>query len=152
MKTVLVADDEVSIQKLYERELTREGYHVVCASSAQEAIRKAEETNPDLVIMDIRMPGMDGIEAMGRILEENNELPVIINTAYGSYRESFLSWSADAFLTKSSDLTELKETIHHILDDDDSQGGTACDEADLNEEDLAGKNEGDAQLVSARTE
>jgi DNA-binding response OmpR family regulator len=52
---------------------------------------------------------------MGRILEEDNEIPVVINTAYSSYKDSFLSWSADAYITKSSDLTELKATIHDIL-------------------------------------
>ena len=115
MKTVLVADDEVSIRKLYQRELTREGYNVLFASDAVEAIRMTRENNPDLVIMDIRMPGMDGIEAMGRILEENNELPIVINTAYSSYKDSFLSWSADAYVTKSSDLTELKDTVRNLL-------------------------------------
>lgn len=115
MKTVLVADDEVSIRKLYQRELNREGYNVVFASNAQEAVQKARENTPDLVIMDIRMPGMDGIEAMGRILEENNEIPVVINTAYSSYKDSFMSWCADAYVTKSSDLTELKETVKKIL-------------------------------------
>ena len=116
MKTVLVADDEVSIRKLYQRELKLEGYNVVFASNAQEAVQKAREDAPDLVIMDIRMPGMDGIEAMGRILEENNEIPVVINTAYSSYKENFLSWSADAYLTKSADLSELKGTIRNIFD------------------------------------
>jgi len=115
MKTVLVADDEVSIRKLYQRELKLEGYNVVFASNAQEAVQKAREDTPDLVIMDIRMPGMDGIEAMGRILEENNEIPVVINTAYSSYKDSFMSWCADAYVTKSSDLTELKETVKRIL-------------------------------------
>jgi CheY-like chemotaxis protein len=115
MKTVLVADDEVSIRKLYQRELKREGYNVVFAADAQDAILKARETAPDLVIMDIRMPGMDGIEAMGRILEERNEVPVVINTAYSSYKDSFLSWCADAYVTKSSDLTELKDTIRNLL-------------------------------------
>ena len=115
MKTVLVADDEVSIRKLYQRELKLEGYNVVFASNAQEAVQKAREDAPDLVIMDIRMPGMDGIEAMGRILEENNEIPVVINTAYSSYKDSFMSWCADAYVTKSSDLTELKETVKRIL-------------------------------------
>jgi two-component system, response regulator, stage 0 sporulation protein F len=122
MKTVLVADDEVSIRKLYQRELKREGYHVVFAADAQEAILKARETAPDLVIMDIRMPGMDGIEAMGRILEENNEVPVVINTAYSSYKDSFLSWCADAYITKSSDLTELKDTIRNILGPEKTEG------------------------------
>jgi CheY-like chemotaxis protein len=114
-KTVLVADDELSIRKLYQRELRREGYNVLFASNAQEAVQMARETSPDLVIMDIRMPGMDGIEAMGRILEENNEVPVVINTAYSSYKDSFMSWCADAYVTKSSDLTELKHTIRSIL-------------------------------------
>ncbi len=115
MKTVLVADDELSIRKLFQRELTREGYNVLFASNAQEAIRMARDNNPDLVILDIRMPGMDGIEAMGRILEQQNDLPVVINTAYSSYKDSFLSWSADAYVTKSSDLTELKETVRNLL-------------------------------------
>lgn len=115
MKTLLVADDEVSIRKLYQRELQQEGYRVVFAANGQEAIQKARETPPDLVIMDIRMPGMDGLEAMGRILEENNQIPVVINTAYTAYKDSFLSWPADAYVTKSSDLTELKDTIRSIL-------------------------------------
>jgi CheY-like chemotaxis protein len=115
MKTVLVADDEVSIRKLYQRELQREGYNVVFATSGQEAIQKARESTPDLVIMDIRMPGMDGLEAMGRILEENNQVPVVINTAFSAYKDSFLSWCADAYVTKSSDLTELKDAVRSLL-------------------------------------
>jgi len=115
MKTVLVADDEVSIRKLYQRELQREGYNVVFATTGQEAIQKARETTPDLVIMDIRMPGMNGLEAMGRILEENNQVPVVINTAYSAYKDSFLSWCADAYVTKSSDLRELKDAIRTLL-------------------------------------
>jgi len=116
MKTVLIADDESSIRMLYRRELSDEGYNVVTAADAKEAIEIARENPPDLVILDIRMPGMDGLEAMGRILEENNELPVIINTAFSAYKDSFLSWPADAYITKSSDLTELKETVHAILE------------------------------------
>jgi two-component system, response regulator, stage 0 sporulation protein F len=116
MKKVLVADDEQSIRKLYERELKKEGYEVLFASNGQEAIQMVRSGRPDLIVMDIRMPGMDGIEAMSRILEENNELPIVINTAYSSYKENFLSWSADAYLTKSADLSELKGTIRSILD------------------------------------
>jgi two-component system, response regulator, stage 0 sporulation protein F len=118
MKTVLVADDEVSIRKLYQRELQREGYNVVFATSGQEAIQKAREATPDLVIMDIRMPGMDGLEAMGRILEENNQVPVVINTAYSAYKDSFLSWCADAYVTKSSDLSELKDAVRGLLSEE----------------------------------
>lgn len=117
MKTVLVADDEPGIRSLYKRELGREGYNVVFANDAKEAIMKTREDCPDIVIMDIKMPGMDGVDAMGRILEANNEVPVILNSAYSSYRESYLTRPADAYVTKSSDLTELKRTIHQILED-----------------------------------
>jgi two-component system, response regulator, stage 0 sporulation protein F len=116
MKKVLVADDEYSIRKLYERELKKEGYEVIFATNGQEAIQMVRDSHPDVIVMDIRMPGMDGIEAMSRILEENNEMPVIINTAYSSYKDNFLSWSADAYLTKSADLSELKGTIRNIID------------------------------------
>jgi CheY-like chemotaxis protein len=116
MTTVLIADDEAGIRALYKRELSREGFNLVFASDAHEAIAKARESAPDLVIMDIKMPGMDGIEAMGRILEESNEVPVILNSAYSSYRDSYLSRPASAYLTKSSDLSELKQTIHRLLD------------------------------------
>lgn len=116
MKRVLVADDEQSIRRLYERELKKEGYEVLFASNGREVIQMVKDGRPDVIVMDIRMPGMDGIEAMSRILEEDNELPVIINTAYSSYKDNFLSWSADAYLTKSADLSELKGTIRSILD------------------------------------
>ena len=117
MKTVLVADDEAGIRSLYKRELTKEGYHVVFASNAREAIMKTKEACPDLVVMDIRMPGMDGVDAMQRILESNHELPIVLNSAYSAYRKSYLTRPADAYVTKSSDLTELKETIHRILEE-----------------------------------
>ena len=68
-----------------------------------------------LRVLDIRMPGPDGIETMGRMLSRDNRLPVILNTAYSSYKESFLSWSADAYVVKSSDLTELKAKIREVF-------------------------------------
>ena len=115
MKTILVADDEAGIRALYKRELSKEGYNVVFASDAKEAIVKTKESCPDLVVMDIKMPGMDGVDAMQRILDNNHEVPIVLNSAYSSYRESYLTRPADAYITKSSDLTELKETIHKIL-------------------------------------
>jgi two-component system, response regulator, stage 0 sporulation protein F len=116
MKKVLIADDEPAIRKLYERELKKEGYEVLFATNGQEAVQMVREGHPDVIVLDIRMPGMDGIEAMSRILEEDNQLPIIINTAYTSYKENFLSWSADAYITKSADLSELKGTIRNIID------------------------------------
>ena len=71
---------------------------------------------PDLVILDIRMAGMDGIEALQRILERDNTIPVVLNTAYSSYKDNYLTWAADAYVTKSSDVTELLDTVKDLVD------------------------------------
>ncbi len=65
--------------------------------------------------MDINLPLMDGIEAMGHILSKNKDIPIIINTAYSNYKDNFMSWAADAYIVKSSDLTELKNKIEELL-------------------------------------
>jgi len=115
MKTILVADDEESIRNLLEEELKDEGYRVITVSNARDALKMVETEQLDLVILDIRMPGMDGLEALPRILGMKEGLPVILNTAYSQYKESFMSWAADAYVVKSSDLTELKQKIKELI-------------------------------------
>ena len=115
MTTILHVEDDKNQRLLYEQELMHEGYEVVTASNGKEALEKVQENLPDIVIMDINMPKMDGIEAMGRILGKNKEIPVIINTAYSNYKDSFMSWAADAYIVKTSDLSELKEKIKEVL-------------------------------------
>ena len=115
--TILVVDDERNIRLLYEKELREDGFNVVLAADAREALKILEQSRPDLVVLDIKMPGMDGIEALSRILARDNGIPVVLNSAYSSYQESFLSWSADAYVIKSSDLTELKGKIRSILEE-----------------------------------
>lgn len=113
---LLLVEDDTNQQILYEQELVQDGYDVVLSSSAQNALDVLKDQNFDLIILDICMPGKDGIEALSDIMELDNKIPVIINTAYGTYRENFLTWSADAYVVKSSDLTELKTTIREVLD------------------------------------
>ena len=115
MTKLLIVDDEKNLRALYQAELGDEGYEVIMASDGREALRFLESEKPDLVVLDIRMPGPDGLETMGRMLSQDNRLPVILNTAYSSYKESFLSWSADAYVVKSADLTELKTKIREVL-------------------------------------
>ena len=115
MTTILLVEDDKNQRLLYEQELRHESYEVVTASNGKEALEKVQEKLPDIVIMDINMPKMDGIEAMGRILGKNKEIPVIINTAYSNYKDSFMSWAADAYIVKTSDLSELKEKIKEVL-------------------------------------
>jgi CheY-like chemotaxis protein len=115
MTTILLVEDEQNQRLLYEQELRLEGYEVVTASNGKEALEKVQEKLPDIIIMDINIPKMDGIETMGRVLSKNKEIPVIINTAYSNYKDSFMSWAADAYIVKSSDLSELKGKIKEVL-------------------------------------
>jgi len=115
MKTILVADDEEPIRTLIAEELTDAGYRVITVSNAKEALKMVETEPLDLVVLDIRMPGMDGLEALPRILGMKEGLPVILHTAYSQYKESFMSWAADAYVVKSSDLAELKQKIKELI-------------------------------------
>jgi DNA-binding response OmpR family regulator len=108
-------DDDLALLRLYRDELTEEGYEIISAKDGKEAVKKFPEAKPDLVIMDIRMPQMDGIEALNAILGKDRLVPVILNTAYAQYKENFMTWGADAYVIKSSDLTELKEKIREVI-------------------------------------
>jgi len=114
-KRILVAEDEQTLLTLYGHVLTAEGYEVLLAADAAEALRKVRDDNPDLVILDIKMPGMDGMEALYKILDIRRDLPVVINTSHPDFEGNYLSWAADAYVRKSSDLSELKETIQRLL-------------------------------------
>ena len=115
MKTILVVDDEDPIRQLLQEELTETGYKVLTADNARDALKLVQEEALDLVVLDIRMPGMDGLEALPRILGLKEGLPVILHTAYSQYQESFMSWAADAYVVKSMDLSELKAKIKELL-------------------------------------
>ncbi len=115
MKTVLVVEDDQFQGLLYEQELTDEGYRVLRAVNGREGLQVVKAQAPDCLVMDINMPMMDGLDALGKILAFRPTLPVIINSAFSSYKESFMSWAADAYVIKSSDLTELKTRIKEAL-------------------------------------
>jgi two-component system, response regulator, stage 0 sporulation protein F len=66
--------------------------------------------------MDIRMPVMEGIGALTAMLGKDRQIPVILNTAYPQYQENFMTWGAEAYLIKSSDLRELKQKIREVMD------------------------------------
>lgn len=115
MKTILVVDDEEAIRLLYREELSEAGYQVQVAASASEALRMVQQARPDLMTIDIKMPGMDGIELLRKVREIHRDLPIIICTAYGDFKSDFGTWASDAYLTKSADLAELKEKIRELL-------------------------------------
>jgi CheY-like chemotaxis protein len=115
-KKILVVEDEEGLRLLYEEELESEGYEVLTARNGKEAIQQLEQGRPDLIILDIVMPVMDGIEALGRIVGKDRKIPIILNSSYPGYRQDFMSWAADAYVTKSTDLGELKDKIRKLLE------------------------------------
>ncbi|PIQ97506.1 MAG: two-component system response regulator [Nitrospinae bacterium CG11_big_fil_rev_8_21_14_0_20_56_8] len=115
MKKILVVDDEENIRLLYKEELEDAGYQVALAGTAEEALEKIRKQIPDVITLDIKMPGMDGIEFMGKLKEENKNIPVILCSAFGQYKQDFRVWASDAYVVKSADLRELKLTIKKIL-------------------------------------
>ena len=117
MAKVLIVDDEPHLRLLYETELRRAGFDTMTASNAAQGLEFVDTMRPDLVVLDIRMAGMDGIEALQRILARDNSIPVVLNTAFSSYRDNYLTWAADAYVTKSSDVTELVSTVKNLLEE-----------------------------------
>ena len=117
MARILLVEDEENLQLLYRQELEADGHEVLCASDGKSAARMALEAQPDVVIMDINLPqNMDGMESMSKILSQNREIPVIINTGYSEYKDNFMSWAADAYILKSADMGPLKDAIRSALD------------------------------------
>ena len=114
-KKILVIDDEENIRILYSEELQDEGYDVIVASNAEEADIKIRESNPDLITLDIRMPGMDGIELLRKLRERDKNIPIVMCSAYSDYKQDFRTWASEAYIIKSSDMVELKSTIREIF-------------------------------------
>ncbi len=115
MRTILVVDDEESIRLLYKEELVDAGYNVLLAPDGESALKIIEEKRPDLVTLDIRMPGMDGIEVLQKVKSRDKSMPVIMSTAYGEYRQNFDIWASDAYIIKTANLDDLIETIERLL-------------------------------------
>lgn len=114
-KKILLVEDEENERLLYKEELEKEGFSVTCCEDGNEAIPYIEKEHFDLVILDIQMPQINGIETLGKILTKKRNIPIIIYTAYPQYKEHFLTWAADAYIVKSTDLNILKDKIHTIL-------------------------------------
>ena len=115
MKTVLIADDEAALLELYTDEFSRAGYVVKTAQTASDALAVVDSEPLDCVIMDIRMPGEDGLVAVSEIRRKKRSLPIILNSAYSSYKNDFHSWLADAYVVKSPDVSDLLGTVDRIL-------------------------------------
>ena len=115
MAKILVVDDEESIRVLYTEVLTDEGYEVVTSGSCEKTLQLIASVEPSGVVLDIRMDDCDGLDLLQEIRLSYPDLPVILNTAYDSFREDVKSIAADDYVVKSYDLSELKASLESIL-------------------------------------
>jgi len=126
MADILVVDDDQSIATAFEHFLTFEGHSFRLASSAADGLRLVQERRPDVVMMDVRMPGMDGLVALEQMRSRFPGLYVVMMTAYGSSQTSIDAIRVGAFdyLTKPLDLDELREVIGKALAAQQAAGGS----------------------------
>lgn len=115
MAKILIVEDDEAQRFLYHEELVEEGYEVVLAKNGVEALKCLEGSPFDLIVLDIRMPIMNGTEVLGKISSRYKEIPVIIHTAYPEYRSQIISFMAGGFVLKSADLSLLKATVRDCL-------------------------------------
>lgn len=124
-KKVLVVDDEKTLVKALTFNLEKEGYEVVAAYDGEEALKQIESNDPDIVILDLMLPGLDGFEVCRRV-RKNLDIPIIMLTAKGDDIDKILGLElgADDYITKPFNPRELLARIKAILRRTDSQSST----------------------------
>ena len=116
MAKILIVDDEEHIRYLYSEELSEVGYEVITADSGYKLLEKIEEESPDLIVLDIKMVDYNGLDLLQDIRNKFYNLPVVLCTAYDTFKEDMKSIAADFYVIKSFDLTELKNKIAMALE------------------------------------
>ncbi len=119
MKKVLVVDDDPGIVTLLSTMLRREGFIPVAAHNGHDALEQIEATCPDLILLDLAMPGMDGFEILAEIRRRENgvrRIPIIILTAHlRSYFEARIDTHIDGYITKPLTLDKLRENLRQFI-------------------------------------
>ena len=114
-KKVLVIDDEAHIRMLYTDELSEDGYEVITAEGGQGLMERLANESPDAVILDIKMQDYNGLDLLQDIRNQYYDLPVILCSAYDTFKDDMKSIAADHYVIKSFDLTELKDKLKEVL-------------------------------------
>lgn len=127
-RKILACDDEKHIVRLVQVNLERQGYEVVTANDGREALQKVEEERPDLVVLDVMMPYMDGFEVLQNLRRNaaTRDIPVIMLTAKAQDQDVFKGWQSgvDCYLTKPFNPMELVAFVKRIFS---SLDGTSPD-------------------------
>ena len=117
MSHVLIVDDEEAVCWALQKALTKLGHHVAVAPSAEDAFRLAEKQVPDAIVLDVRLPGLDGLSALGKLRELSNDAPIIVVTAFGNLSTAVRAVEGGAFdyLAKPFDLDQALDTVARAL-------------------------------------
>jgi two-component system response regulator (stage 0 sporulation protein F) len=116
MAKILLVDDEKHILRYYTEELSADGHQVVATDSGEQLLKKIALHQPDLIVLDIKLVEWDGLDLLLDIRDRYYNLPVILCTAYDTFKEDPRSIAADYYVIKSFDLTELKTKIRRAID------------------------------------
>src|SRR3989338_6742210 len=118
MGKILIVDDEKNITSSFKKLLEKEGHNAVIASSAEDGLKIAKGNVMDLVVMDIRMPGMSGLEAFSKFKEIDNKIPIIIMTAFGTTETAIeaMRLGAYEYIIKPFDIPSMKRLIEKALE------------------------------------
>ena len=114
---ILVVDDEKNVRVLFERILAKEGYEVECAASGSEAIDKLANNSFDLVVTDLKMEGIDGLDLIRKGKKTNQAIPFILISGYGTAQTAVSAGQegADVYLMKPIDMKDLKLAVKRAL-------------------------------------
>jgi two-component system response regulator (stage 0 sporulation protein F) len=116
MAKILIVDDEEHIRFLYSEELSEAGYEVITADSGYKLMERIEDEKPDLIVLDIKMVDYNGLDLLQDIRNRFYNMPVVLCTAYDTFKEDMKSIAADFYVIKSFDLSELKSKIAMALE------------------------------------
>jgi two-component system response regulator (stage 0 sporulation protein F) len=117
MRQILVAEDNNLIRRALTEALYRENYEVLEVETGKQALQKFEESQPDLIVLDIKMPDIDGIEVLKKIRAVNRQVPIIILTAYKGLEKDpeIALGNVSAFMTKPVDIDVFRAKVNEIL-------------------------------------
>lgn len=113
---ILVVDDERPIRRLCKEELEEDGYEVSTAGTGAEAMETFRRESPDLVVLDIKLPDMDGLELLACMKEIRQGVPIVMHTAF-DYMYDLARGTSDAYVVKSGDFRELRAVVRRMVGD-----------------------------------
>ena len=116
-RRIMIVDDQKGVRRLLEELFKREGWEVYAAADGKEAIEKAVQFQPSILLIDMKMPNMNGLEASQKILEKHQELAIIMMTAYGEMEvvKRALESGVRKCITKPFDILYLRDEVNRIV-------------------------------------